>query len=133
MNGNGAKTMLDTGSIHNFVANCMVQQLGLKVSKSPSKIKTMNFEAKTISGIAFGMKFKVGEQTGNANFLIMQLNDVNVILGNEFFVEAKAALLPFIRAMLIFYETQPCYVLARRMSGNRKISKGKIRWFQPCN
>ena len=49
MNGNGAEAMLDTGATHNFVDESMVQQLGLKVSKCPSEIKVVNFEAKPIS------------------------------------------------------------------------------------
>ena len=69
MNENGAEAMLDIG--HNFVAKRMVQQLGLKVSKCPSKIKEVNSEAKPVSGIAFGVKFKVREWIVNVNFLIM--------------------------------------------------------------
>ena len=106
MNGNGAEAMLDTGATHKFVDESMVQQLGLKVSKCPSKIKAVNSEAKLVSGIAFGVRFKVGEWTGKVNFLIMKLDDFDVILGDEFF---KAALVPFIGVMLIFDERQPCY------------------------
>ena len=99
-----AEAMLDTGATHNFVDESMVQQLDLKVSKCPSKIKAINFEAKPISGIVFGVKFKVGEWTGKVNFLIMKFDDFDVILGDEFFVAAKVALLPFIGMMLIFDE-----------------------------
>jgi len=113
MNGNGAEAMLDIGATHNFVDEYMVQQLGLKVIKCPSKIKAVNSEAKPFFGIAFVVKFKVGEWTGMVNFLIMQLDDFDVILGDEFFVVVKATLLPFIRVMLTSYEKQPRYVPAR--------------------
>ena len=56
------------------------------------------------------------------NFLIMKLDDFDVILGDEFYV---AALLPFIGVMLIFNEKQPCYVPIRHVVGNSKTSKGK--------
>ena len=52
--------MLDSGATHNFVADRMVQRLSLKVSKCPSKIKTINSKAKPMLGIAYGVKFKVG-------------------------------------------------------------------------
>ena len=52
--------MLDSGATHNFVADRMVQRLSLKVSKCPSKIKTINSKAKPVLGIAYGVKFKVG-------------------------------------------------------------------------
>ena len=122
INGNGAEAMLDTSATHNFVDESMVQWLGLKVSKCSSKIKAVNSEAKPVSRIAFDVN---GEWTGNVNFLIMKLDDFDVIMGDEFFVVAKAVLLPFISVMLIFDEKQPCYVPARRVVGNSKTSKGK--------
>ena len=42
MNENGVESMLDSGATHNFVADRMVQRLGLKVSRCPSKIKAIN-------------------------------------------------------------------------------------------
>ena len=99
----------------------MVQQLSLKVSKCPSKIKAVNSKAKPILRIAFGVKFKVGKWTGKVNFLIMNLDDFDVILGDEFSVAAKATLLPFIGVILIFDEKQPCYALAR-------LARGKSQW-----
>ena len=122
MNGNGAEALLDTSATHNFVDESIVQRFGLKVSKCPSKIKAVNSKAKPVSRIAFGVRFKVGEWTGNVNFLIMKLDDFDVILGDEFYV---AALLPFIGVMLIFNEKQPCYVPIRHVVGNSKTSKGK--------
>ena len=91
MNENKAKGMLDSGATHNFVADWMVQMLGLRVSKCPSKIKIVNSEAKPVLGIAYGVKLKVGEWTGKVNFLVMELDDFDVILGDEFLVAAKAA------------------------------------------
>ena len=82
----------------------MVQRLGLKVSRCPSKINAVNSEAKPVLGIAYGVKFKVGEWTGKVNFLIMKLDDFDVILSDEFFVATRAALLSFIGVMLIFDE-----------------------------
>ena len=95
------------------------------MSKCPSKIKVVNSEVKPISGIVFGVRFKVGKWTGKVNFLIMKLDDFDVILDDECFVAAKATLLPFIGVMLVFDEKQPCYVPTRRRVGNSKTSKGK--------
>ena len=88
MNGNGVEAMLDIGATHNFVDESMVKQLELKVSKCPSKIMAVNSEAKFVSGIGFGVRFKVGKWRGKVNFLIMKLDDFVVILGDEFFVAA---------------------------------------------
>ncbi|XP_075670750.1 uncharacterized protein LOC142640510 [Castanea sativa] len=103
----------------------MVQRLGLKMSKCPSKIKAVNLEAKPVLGIAYEVKFKVDEWTRKVNFLVIELDDFDVILGNEFLVSAKAALLPFIGVLLILDEKQSCYVPVRRGARNSKSSKGK--------
>ena len=55
----------------------------------------------------------------------MNLDDFDVILDDEFFVVAKATLLPFIGVMLIFDEKQPCYVPVRHVARNSKTNKGK--------
>ena len=68
MNGNWAEAMHDTSATHNFVDEHVVQQLGLKVSKCPSKIKSINLKAKPVSGIVFGVKFKVGKWRRKVNF-----------------------------------------------------------------
>ena len=103
----------------------MVQRLGLKVSKCPSKINAVKSEAKPVLGITYGVKFKVGEWTGNVNFLVMELDDFDVILGDEFLLAAKATLLPFLGVLLILDKKQPCYVPVRCGAGNSKTSKGK--------
>ena len=122
MNENGAEGMLDSGATHNFVPDQMVQRLDLKVSKCPSKIKAVNSEAKPVLGIAYGVKFKVGEWIGNVNFLVMELDDFDVILGDEFLV---AALLPFFGVLLVIDKKQSCYVPISCGTGNSKTSKGK--------
>ena len=76
-------------------------------------------------GITYGVKFKVGEWTRKVNFLVMKLDNFDVILGDEFLVAVKAALLPFLGVLLILDEKQPCYVPVRRGAGNSKTNKGK--------
>jgi hypothetical protein len=106
--------MLDTGATHNFVAARMVEKLGLKLSKCPSRLKAVNSEAQPVAGIAYSVHLKVGEWSGKVNFLVVPLDDFDVILGNEFFVLAKAVPMPFVGGLLIMDEKQPCFVRAAR-------------------
>jgi hypothetical protein len=46
-------------------------------------------------GVAYVVPLKVGEWTGKVNFLVVPLDDFDIILGNEFFVLAKAIPMPF--------------------------------------
>jgi hypothetical protein len=65
-------------------------------------------------GIAYAVSLKVGEWLGKVNFLVVPLDDFDIILGNEFFVLAKAIPMPFLGGMLIMDESQPCFVKAVR-------------------
>ncbi|XP_059437724.1 uncharacterized protein LOC132170646 [Corylus avellana] len=111
-NSSKSTAMLDTGATHNFVAARMITRLGLKLSKCPSKLKAVNSEAQPVVGIAHAVSLKVGEWTGEVNFLVVPLDDFDIILGNEFFVLAEAAPMPFLRGMLIMDKAHPCYVKA---------------------
>jgi hypothetical protein len=104
--------MMDIGGTHNFVATCMVEQLGLKLTKCPSWLKAVNSESQPVVGIAYAIPLKVGEWSGKVNFLVVPLDGFDIILGNEFFVLAKAIPMPFLGGMLIMDESQPCFVKA---------------------
>lgn len=58
--GHQVKTMLDTRVTNNFMAERMVFVLGLKVTKSSSRIKTMNSSAQPIQGMTT-IDLKIGE------------------------------------------------------------------------
>lgn len=105
--------MLDTGATHNFVVACMVEKLGLKLSKFPSRLKAVNSEALPVTGIPYAVPLKVGEWFGKVNFLVV-LDDFDTILGNEYFVLAKEMLMHFLGGLLIMDEKQSCFVLAVR-------------------
>ena len=47
--------MVDTGDTHTFVDVKISTKLGLKLSKSPSYIKTVNVKAQAIVGMANGV------------------------------------------------------------------------------
>ena len=46
--------MVDTGATHTFV-DVKITTLGLKLSKSPSYVKTVNAKAQAMVGMAYGV------------------------------------------------------------------------------
>lgn len=102
--------MVDTGASHNFVARRMADAWGLRMSKCPGSLKAVNTKAQPIDGITYAVPFKVGEWAGKVNFHVVPLDDFDVILGNDFMVKAKAAVMPFLGGLLIMDEKQPCFV-----------------------
>jgi hypothetical protein len=96
--------MLDIGATHNFVASHMVEMLGLKMSNCPNRLKAMNSESQLVNGIAHAVSLKVGDWSGKVKFLVVPLDDFDIILGNMFFVLAKAVPMPFFGGLLIMDE-----------------------------
>lgn len=82
----------------------MVATLGLIVNKCPSQIKAVNSKTQSVLGRASGVPLEVGEWKGKMDFLLVPLNDLDIILDNEFFVQAKAGPIPFLRGLLVINE-----------------------------
>lgn len=120
LGGGDVLAMMDTKATHNFVLEKMVQSLSLQVSESPSRIKFINSIAQPVHGMASKVQIKMGEWVGQINLMVVPLDDFDVILGNDFFVTAKVALMPYFGGLLISDKDRPCFVL-----GCGKPDKGK--------
>ncbi|KAK4417343.1 hypothetical protein Salat_2559900 [Sesamum alatum] len=65
VNGKEVRTMVDTGTTHNFVADREIQKLGLYLTQHFSRIKAVKYEAKPIQGVAsVELKLKNGLRHG---------------------------------------------------------------------
>jgi hypothetical protein len=130
-NSQRTSAMLDTGATHNFVAAHMVEKLGLKVGNCPNQLKAVNSEAQPVIGMAHAVSLRVGDWTGKVTFLVVPLDDFDIILGNAFFVLAKAVPMPFLGGLLIMDEEQPCFVKATKKDvGECSKKKGFISAMQ---
>ena len=76
--------MVDTRATHTFVDMKIATKLGLKLSKSPSYIKTVNAKAEAIVGMAYGVSTSTGSWVGKHNLMVMPLGDFEIILGIDF-------------------------------------------------
>ena len=112
LNGIRVKAMVDSGATHNFVATSEASRLNLKLVEDDSPIKAVNSKAQKIQGIAKDVLLQVGECKGKINLLCVPLDDFNLILGIDFFLKSKAALIPHLGGLMILEEKQPCFVPA---------------------
>ena len=69
----------------------------------------------------------MGEWKGTIDFISVPLDDLDFILGNDFFKRAKISLLPYLNGLLILDEKQPCFVVGiskqpKRPSRERTLS-----------
>ena len=76
--------MVDTGATHTFVGVKIATKLGLKLSKSPSYVKTINAKAQAIVGMAYGVSISTVSWVANHNLMVMPLGDFEIILGIDF-------------------------------------------------
>ena len=112
LNGIRVKAMVDSGATHNFVATSEASRLDLKLVDDDSRIKVVNSKAQKIQGITKDVLLQVGEWKGKINLLCVPLDDFNLILGIDFFLKSKAALIPHLGGLMILEEKQPCFVPA---------------------
>ncbi|PON70271.1 Aspartic peptidase domain containing protein [Parasponia andersonii] len=94
------RAMFDTGVINNFMSQCLVGDLGLTVSKSSSKIKTVNSDAQPIQGTT-NSSLKIGNWEKECVFMAVPLDNFDLILGIEFFVQTKAVAVPYLSGCLL--------------------------------
>ncbi|KAK8590801.1 hypothetical protein V6N13_057692 [Hibiscus sabdariffa] len=110
VNGKATRAMLDTGASHNFVSIDEADRLGLKATRAKGAVKAINSAARPIHGVAQEVKTIVGTWSGRMNYTIVPMEDFKVILGLEFFNQAKAIPMPFANAMTITEGKQACVV-----------------------
>jgi hypothetical protein len=88
----------------------------------------MNSESQLVVGIAYDVPLKGGEWSRKVNFLVVLLNDFDIILGNKFFMLAKATPTPFLGGMLIMDKSQSCFVkvVRKELPSSHKGSKDVV-------
>ena len=114
------KAMVDSEATHNFVATKESERLGLNVEEDPNRIKVMNNKAQKIHGIAKKVSLQVNNWQGNCNMLCVPLDDLDLILGIDFFFKTKVALLPHLRGLMALEENMPCFVQVIPEGASRK-------------
>ena len=110
INGIRVKAMAHSGVTHNFVATNEASRLFLKLVDDDNWIKAVNSKAQRIQGIAKDVLLQVGEWKGKCNLLCVPLDYFNLIIGIDFFLKSKAALIPHLGGLMILEEKQLCFV-----------------------
>ncbi|KAL5796751.1 hypothetical protein ACOSQ2_001571 [Xanthoceras sorbifolium] len=114
VNGKYVRVLLDTGADSNYLAQHMVDRLGLTLSKCSKRVKAVNLGAVAVLGET---KIGVGLGTwhGQCMMNVIPLVDFEMVLGIEFFVKAKVSVVPYLRGILIGDGDHPCFIKAMEM------------------
>lgn len=100
--------------MHNFVAKKKVKKLDLDLLLHTCRIKAVNLETKPIQGMT-RVEIQVGPWKGPCSLMRLMLDDFDVILGNEFLVEAKVVLMLHLSEMILD-DDYPSFLRPRRIS-----------------
>ncbi|XP_012851858.1 PREDICTED: uncharacterized protein LOC105971552 isoform X2 [Erythranthe guttata] len=126
INGKEVKAMVDSGATHNFVAEREVKKLGLTLSKHASQVKAVNSEAGPVKGRT-DVDLVIGSWKGQCGLTAVPLDDFDVILGQEFLLAAKAAVIPFLGGLMIMDEERPCFVeclyVTKAKAGKKPVAR----------
>ena len=94
--------------------------MGLKLEENTSRIKEVNSKTQKIQGIAKNVPMQVGDWKGTCNLLCVPLDDFDLIIGVDFLLKAKVALIPRLGGLVVLKERQPCFVQALRANDGGK-------------
>uniref|UniRef100_A0A803N251 Uncharacterized protein n=1 Tax=Chenopodium quinoa TaxID=63459 RepID=A0A803N251_CHEQI len=78
------RLLVDTGATQNFLAKEEAKALGVKFTRVDGEMKAINSKATPVYGRAWGVPVRFGKWKGKVDFLVVDLDDVDVVLGMEF-------------------------------------------------
>uniref|UniRef100_A0A803M3H6 Ty3 transposon capsid-like protein domain-containing protein n=1 Tax=Chenopodium quinoa TaxID=63459 RepID=A0A803M3H6_CHEQI len=78
------RLLVDTGASHNFLAKEEAKALGVKFTRVDGEMKAINSEATPVYGRAWGVPVRLGKWKGKVDFLVVDIDDEDVVLGMEF-------------------------------------------------
>uniref|UniRef100_A0A803LV16 Uncharacterized protein n=1 Tax=Chenopodium quinoa TaxID=63459 RepID=A0A803LV16_CHEQI len=84
VNGRASKALVNCGASHNFITEKEVMKLGIKYTKEPGRIKTVNTSPVPILGVAHKVPICLGQWSGTINLTVVHMDDFSLVLGLEF-------------------------------------------------
>jgi hypothetical protein len=90
--------LVDTGASH-FLKKELARKLGLRVGPCQASVNIVNSNAKSTLGVSSKVIVQLDKWKGATNFSVVQLDDFEVIRGQDFLRKPKAALFLFANSM----------------------------------
>ena len=94
-------TMVNSGSIHNFVIETEANRLNIKWHRDSGKMKAINSVALPIFGIARKVALKLGTWSSLVDFVIVKMDDFDVVLRMKFLLKHKVIPMPLDKYLAI--------------------------------
>ncbi|KAA0054480.1 Asp_protease_2 domain-containing protein [Cucumis melo var. makuwa] len=93
--------MVDSGATHNFITEVEARHLRLHWKKDSERMKVVNFVALSIVGLVKRTMMKLGGWKGPVDFVVVKMDNFDVVLGMEFLLEHQVILMPSAKCLVI--------------------------------
>ncbi|KAA0025483.1 uncharacterized protein E5676_scaffold1112G00490 [Cucumis melo var. makuwa] len=94
-------TMVDSGTTHNFITEAEARRLRLRWEKDSERMKAVNSVALPIVGLVKQTMIKLGGWKGPVDFVVVKMNDFDLVLGMEFLLEHQVIPMPSAKCLAI--------------------------------
>jgi hypothetical protein len=110
--------MVNSGETHNFLREDMVWMFGLQPELTQTTFKTINTIVESVVGVAKDISLKLGDSYRKMSFIVVPMDDFEVVFEKEFTRKEKASHIPNMKNMTIFFGQTPCLIpTIRRKEG----------------
>ncbi|KAA0065909.1 uncharacterized protein E5676_scaffold259G00360 [Cucumis melo var. makuwa] len=94
-------TMIDSGATHNFITEAEARRLRLHWEKDSGRMKAVNSIVLPVVGLVNQATIKLGGWKGCVDFVVVKMDDFDVVLGMEFLLEHQVIPMPSARCLVI--------------------------------
>ncbi|KAK3025188.1 hypothetical protein RJ639_044358 [Escallonia herrerae] len=106
------EVLVDTGAIHNIMSSRVTEWLGLKLTKDESWFTTVNTEERPTKGVIKNVDLRIGGCTEKADFNIIDMGELGVVLRMDFMEKSSPMLNPYRGVMMMVGEEgQPKWMI----------------------
>ncbi|KAK3014285.1 hypothetical protein RJ639_009692 [Escallonia herrerae] len=119
------EALVDTGATHNFMSPWIAKWLGLKSTKDGSWFTTMNAEERPTKGVVKNVDLRIDGWTGKADFNIIDMDELGLVLKMDFMKKSSAMLNPYCGVMMMVgKEDQPEWMISLVSKDEADARKG---------
>ncbi|KAK3042690.1 hypothetical protein RJ639_000942 [Escallonia herrerae] len=95
------EALVDTETTHNFMSPRIAKWLGPKPTKDGSLFTTVNVEEQPTKGVFKNVDLRIGIWIGKADFNIIDMDELGVVLGMDFMDKSSTTLNPYCGVMMM--------------------------------
>ncbi|KAK3030723.1 hypothetical protein RJ639_037220 [Escallonia herrerae] len=99
--GKTQEMLVDTRATHNFMSPRVTEWLGLKLTNNGSWFTDVNAEERPTKGVVKNVELRIGIWIGKADFNIIDMDELGVVLEMDFMKKSSAKLNPYCVVMMM--------------------------------